>query len=185
MSEQKVLSTEYPFRGRIFTVRVDTVGERQDDARRIEIVQHGGSYGIIAQDAQERIILVRQTRYAVKRTLWELPAGTAEEDENALAGAQRELAEETGYRASSWQRLGTLFMTPGFCDEVMHFFYATQLQAGEQSLDEDEDIEVCAVGLSEAQQMIVRGEIADAKTVLAIGWVAGSRYQLGPQTSDT
>lgn len=103
--------------------------------------------------------------------LWEIPAGAANPGEDPLEGAARELREETGYRAAGLRRIASLYPTPGFCDEVMHFVLATELTAGEQSLDEDERIEVGVFSGDAAWRLVASGEIADMKTVLALYWI--------------
>lgn len=185
MHDRHVISSSHPFRGKVFSVRVDRVGSSDADARSVDVVEHGGSYAILATTENDEVVLVRQYRHAVGRELWEIPAGTADPEETPVEGAQRELREETGYRADEWRALGTIFMTPGFCDETLHIFHAARLRAGDQQLDDDEEIEVRAWSLADAECMISTGEIADAKTVLGILWLRGSRYQLGPTTSDT
>jgi ADP-ribose pyrophosphatase len=167
------------FEGRVFGVRVDRVRYTDGAEHRLDIVEHPGSVVILASPAPDELVLVRQYRHPAKRLLWELPAGTAEPGEDPAAGAVRELAEETGYRAGHIRPLGSLFMTPGFCDEVMHFFYAEELLAGPQSLDEDERIEVATFTREAAWRLVASGEIADVKTVLALLWMSSGRGEIG------
>jgi ADP-ribose pyrophosphatase len=134
---------------------------------------------ILATPAPDELVLVRQYRHPAKRMLWELPAGTAEPGEDPAAGAARELAEETGYVAGRMRSLGSLFMTPGFCDEVMHFFHAQDLTPGPQSLDEDERIEVATMTREAAWRLVAGGEIADVKTVLALLWMPSGQGEIG------
>ena len=116
-------------------------------------------------------MLVRQYRHAAGESLWEIPAGTAEPDEECEAGARRELREETGYSAGSWERLCVAYPTPGYCTEVVHLYLATGLQAGPQQLDEDEAIDVRSVSLDQAWEMQASGLIVDMKTLLAMLWL--------------
>ncbi len=167
----QVISSTPRFRGRVFAVRTDEVVLDDGTTTALDIVEHPGSYGIIATPAPGEVVLVRQYRHAAGRELWEIPAGTAEPGENVLGGALRELAEETGYRARAASLLGTLFVTPGFCDEVMHFVHAWDLTPGLQQLDADERIETAAFSLGEAERMLTRGAIADVKTAIALHWV--------------
>lgn len=178
--EPRTLSSKRVFEGRVFDIRVDEV--RYDGApaaHRLDVVEHGGSFAILAIPEPGRIVLVRQYRYAVKAALWELPAGTAEPDEDPLAGAARELREETGYRAGRIRPLGALYTTPGFCDEQLYFFHADRLEPGEQELDTDERIEVATFPWAAAWRLVTTGEAADCKTVLALLWMQGNRGELG------
>jgi ADP-ribose pyrophosphatase len=167
------------FEGRVFNVRVDRVRYADGTEHRLDVVEHPGSVVILATPAPEQLVLVRQYRHPARRPLWEIPAGTAEPGEDPADGAARELAEETGYRAGRIRAIGSLFVTPGFCDEIMHFFYAENLQAGPQSLDEDERIEVLTVTREAAWRLVASGEIADVKTVLALRWMASGQGEIG------
>lgn len=133
-----------------------------------EVVRHSGSVATLAVHDDGRVVLVRQYRYAVQREVWELPAGRRDADESPEAGARRELEEETGLEAARIEPIFTFFTTPGFCDEVMHLFRATGLRQGKARPEEDERIEVRAMGLDEALEMIRRGEIQEGKTVVAL-----------------
>ena len=172
----KLLGSQEIYKGRVFNVRVDTVLD-QGTERKLGIVEHPGSVVIAAVTAGERLVLIRQYRHAAGRLLWEIPAGTSEPDEDRLAGAQRELREETGYTADSWEFACSAYPTPGYCSEIMHLYVARDLHAGEQQLEEDERIEVREVTLQEAGSMQASGEIADMKTILALLWLTGRRYK--------
>ena len=178
------LASDRLFKGRVIAVRADRLLYPDGTEHTVEVVEHRGAYGIIATTERDEIVLVRQYRGPAGRALWEIPAGTAEPNEDPLDGAARELREETGYRAGSMRALGALFTTPGFCDELMYFFHAERLQRGAQSLDDDERIEVGQFTLEEARRMALQGAIADAKTVLALLWLQGDRNQLAPSTVD-
>jgi ADP-ribose pyrophosphatase len=167
------------FTGRVFNVRSDEVRYDDGSTHRIDVVEHRGAYGIIACPSANEIVLVRQYRHAVGRSLWEIPAGTAEAGEDAIDGARRELREETGYVAGDVRSLGTLFTTPGFCTEPMHFFHASKLIAGAQDLEEDERIAVASFTLENARKLVQIGEIADAKTVLGLLWLNANWITLG------
>ena len=167
-----VISSERVFDGRVFSVRRDRVRYGDGAEHRLDIVEHRGSLAILATPAPAELILVRQYRHPAGRFLWELPAGTVEPGEDPAAGAARELREETGYSAGRLTSIGTTFMTPGFCEERMHFFHAEDLVPGAQSLDEDERIEVGSFPLERAWRMLAAGEIADVKTLLGLLWMA-------------
>jgi ADP-ribose pyrophosphatase len=173
-----VLSSTRVFEGRVFNVRIDEV--RYDDGakHRLDVVEHGGSFAVLAMPSPRELVLVRQYRHAVEAALWELPAGAAEAGEDPLEGAARELREETGYRAGRILPFGSLYATPGFCDEIMHFFRAEQLVLGEQALDPDERIEVGTFSFDAAWRLVADGKIADMKTVLALLWMEAERGEL-------
>jgi ADP-ribose pyrophosphatase len=178
----EVLASEPAFAGRIFDVRRETVRFADGREQRLDIVAHPGSFAILACPAPDRFVLVRQYRHPARAWLWELPAGKAESGEAPLDGAARELAEETGYRAGSLREIASFYMTPGFCDERLHLVLAEELTPGERQLDPDEEIEVRVVDLAEAKAMAARGELLDAKTLLALLWLAGERTQLLPRS---
>ncbi len=162
------------FRGRLLELVVDRVqepllnGDLGPEVRR-EVVRHPGAVVIVAVDESDRVVMVRQYRYAVDQALLELPAGTREPGETPEETAARELREETGYRARKLTQLGTIFSAPGFCDEQLSVFLATGLVPGPTDADEGEDIEVVHLPLAEAESMLVRGAFLDAKTVAGIG----------------
>ncbi len=173
----ELLRSERVFEGRVFNVRIDRIRYPDGAEHRIDVVEHPGSLTVLAMPAQDEVVLVRQYRPAVSKVLWELPAGTAEPGEDPVAGAARELAEETGYRAARMRRLGSLFATPGFCTETMHFFTAEELTAGEQRLDEDERIDVATFTRDAAWRLVALGEVADMKTVLALLWTESNQVK--------
>jgi ADP-ribose pyrophosphatase len=180
MGEKPVVqSSQRVFEGRVFNVRIDQLRYDDGAVHRCDVVEHRGSFSIVAAPRPGEIVLVRQYRHPVRAMLWELPAGTAEADEDPIAGAARELREETGYRAGRIRPLGSLFATPGFCSEIMQFFYAEDLSPGEQRLDEDERIEVGIFSVNTAWRLVAEGEIADLKTVLALLWLEGKRSEIG------
>jgi ADP-ribose pyrophosphatase len=175
----EVIASTPAFAGRVFSVRRDDV--RLADGRdvRLDIVEHPGSFAIAACPEPERLVLVRQYRHAVRKWLWEIPAGTAEPGEEPIDGARRELAEETGYRAGRLRKIGSFYVTPGYSSECVHLVLAEDLRLGEQALDPDEAIEVRVHSLNDVRAMAERGEIIDAKTLLALyHFVAG--IQLPP-----
>lgn len=177
----RVRDTERVFEGRIFAVRRDRVEFEDGRTQRLDIVEHPGSVAIVGCPDAASLVLVRQYRHPARAWLWELPAGKAEPGESPLEGAAREFAEETGYRAGRLTEIASFYMTPGFCEERLHLVLAEDLTPGERHLDPDEEIEVRVVALGEATAMAARGEIADAKTLMAILWLAGERTQLLPR----
>jgi len=168
-----VLSSKTPFTGRIFSVTSDRVLEPNGVTAVRDVVRHSGSVVILAVDDSQRephVLLERQYRYAADDYLWEIPAGRKEENETALAGAKRELLEETGYTARSWRKALFFFPSPGFMDETMTVFLARGLKPGESQPEDDERIENKLVPLSQAIRMISSGKIKDGKTIAAVLW---------------
>ena len=132
------------------------------------MVEHGESVAIVPVDAEGNVILVRQYRKAVERTLLEVPAGSVEEGEDPVACARRELLEETGYTASHIEPIASFYTTPGFCTELMHAYLATELTPGEAQPEFDEQIEVVPVPLQEIGELIHGREIQDGKTLTSL-----------------
>lgn len=153
--------SERPYEGAVLAVTV----EYWDGARR-EIVERADSVAIVAVDADERLVLVRQPREAARRRLIELPAGTIDEGEDPLDTARRELAEETGLHGGRWRPGPVVYATPGFCRERMHIFLADGLEEGDAEPDAGEDIEVLRWTRDEAERRL--DGIEDAKTLAGI-----------------
>ncbi|HKF46042.1 MAG TPA: NUDIX hydrolase [Terracidiphilus sp.] len=169
----KVLSSEVAYQGRLFRVTKDRIVEPSGKESSRDIVRHNGSAVILAVDAGKTkkdpwIVMERQYRHAAGRMLWELPAGTLDPGEDPLAGAKRELEEETGYRAKKWRPLVEYFASPGFLAESMKVFLAEGLVAGEAKPEDDEDIEIRLVKLSDVLKLIERGGIMDGKTLTSV-----------------
>jgi ADP-ribose pyrophosphatase len=169
----RLVSSEVVFEGRLFNVVHDKVIEPGGHENERDIVRHNGSAVILAIDFGKNrknpwVVMERQYRHAAGRFLWELPAGKIEPDEDPLAGAQRELAEETGYRAKKWSELVQFWPSPGFVGEWMKLFLAEGLIAGDSLPEEDERIELRLVRLNDVLKMIDRGAIQDGKTLAGI-----------------
>lgn len=134
--------------------------------RDYKIVEHSGAVAIAAIE-DGKMAFVWQTRPAVGGKMLEIPAGTLEPGENPLDCAIRELQEETGCTANRWEKLGACHMAPGYSTEVIHFFLAQDLTQGKQNLDETEDIQVRWIQLDRLDEMVISGDISDAKTLSA------------------
>ncbi len=165
------------YTGRVVRLDVDTVRFPDGSTGQLELIRHPGAAAIVpcASDppgADPTILLIRQYRYATGGQLWEIPAGTLDPGEDPEACARRELMEETGVTAARLQRLTCIWTTPGFTDEVIHLYLATGLTTGEPSRERDEFIEVVPQPLSRVLALIREGEIRDAKTVVAILYMA-------------
>jgi ADP-ribose pyrophosphatase len=161
--------------GRIFTLQVETITLPKGGTLNAEIIRHPGSVVIVPITASGEVILVRQYRPALGRWAWELPAGSLKPGEDIHAAAGRECHEEIGLVADSLEPLGAFYPTPGYCDELMNFFRATDLRpprAGEHAeQDEDEDIEATAFSPDVLTRMIAAGEIIDLKTIAGLAMV--------------
>ncbi len=167
MEAPELISSEEIYRGRIFDVTVDTVREGEQTYKR-EVVHHPGSAAIVAVYDDMTVALVRQYRHAVVRYLLEIPAGTLASPERPEEGAARELEEELGVTASRLEKLSEFFVSPGFVEEKMWVYLATDLTETAQRLEEDEMLEVVRVPFSRALEMIEGGEIEDAKTIIGL-----------------
>lgn len=163
----KTISSQKVFAGRVFNVTVDTVREGELTYQR-EVVHHGGSAVIVPVFDDGTVALVRQYRHPVVRYLLEAPAGTLADGERPEVGADRELQEELGLIAGNMEKLSEFFVSPGFCEEKMWVFLATELVQGQQRLEEDELLDVVRLPISEALEMITSGEIQDAKTIIGL-----------------
>lgn len=174
----RVVDTQGAFEGRVFGVRIDRIRYSDGAEHRVDVVEHGASLAIVATPSPDEIVLVRQYRHPARAMLWEIPAGSAEQGETAVDGARRELREETGFAAERIVPIGSLWMTPGFCSELMHFFHAQKLTAGEPAFDDDERIEIGVFSIRAAWRLVANGG-ADAKTVLALLWLQGGEDKIG------
>jgi ADP-ribose pyrophosphatase len=164
----KILSSKYLYRGRVFDVRRDKIVEPDGLCATRDFVVHSGSIVVLPVFDDGRILLIRQYRHAVGRYLWELVAGRIEPSEPPLAGAKRELAEETGYSARRWRKLLDVFPTPGFVSERMVVFLAQDLRAGKARPEDDERITARAVAPREIERWIRSGKLRDAKSIASI-----------------
>ena len=174
---ERLVDSEVVHRGRRLEVRVETT-ERADGSRhRRDVVRHPGAVAIVALDEAGRLLLVRQWRQPTGRSLLEIPAGTLDRDpatgaiEDPELASRRELEEETGYRATSWEKLGTFWTAPGFASEQMHLYLATDLvPAGHGRLmpDANEALELVRLPVADALAAAERGDVHDAKTVIGI-----------------
>jgi ADP-ribose pyrophosphatase len=163
----RVLGSRRVFAGRAFSVRVDELESAGGRRWTLEVVEHPGAVAIVAMLPDREIVLVQQTRHAVGRMLFEIPAGTIEPPETPDACARRELAEEAGYAAHTWERLATFYPAPGFSNEEMHLFLAEDLHPAPAEREE-EDLTVHRVPLAVARRLVATGEIRDAKSIVGV-----------------
>lgn len=163
----EVVASEDVYRGRIFTVTVDTVREGEGEHRR-EVVRHPGSAAIVALHDDQTVSLVRQYRHPTVKYLLEIPAGSRDNFESPEECAARELEEELGLVAGEWEKLSEFFVSPGFCGEKMWVYLATDLTETKASPEDDENLELMRLPLTRALEMIEAGEIEDAKTIIGL-----------------
>jgi len=170
MPERRI-DTRRAFEGRLLSVRVDEV--ELDNGRRAtrEVIEHPGAVGILAWD-EGRLAMVSQWRTAADAELLEIPAGTIDAGETPSSTAERELAEECGLRAESWEAGPSFFTAPGFCTERLTIFLATGLHPTEMTPPEDEILESSWLTLPQALTAIEEGRIVDAKSLVGILWLA-------------
>ena len=169
----QLISSVVVYQGPLFRVLHDTLIEPGGKASERDVIRHNGSVVILAIDSSKSkknpwIVIERQYRHAANQFLWELPAGKLEAGEEPLVGAKRELEEETGYRAKKWKPLVEYYASPGFLGESMKVFLAEGLVAGDAHPEDDEQIELRLVKLSDVLKMIEKGAILDGKTLTSV-----------------
>ena len=154
--------------GRKIQVALDTQTLPDGTVIRRDMIIHPGAVVILPILDAEHVVLLRNYRFVIDTTLWEVPAGTREPDEPLEDCAKRELLEETGYQAAKWTHLGFLYASPGVLDEKLHLFVAEELTPGPMSPEADEELEPVTVRFDEAIRMCLSGEIKDAKTITSL-----------------
>jgi ADP-ribose pyrophosphatase len=167
-------TTKSLYEGRVVRLGLESLRLPNGKALELEVVRHPGGAAVVALDAGDRVCLLRQYRHAAGGWLWELPAGKLEPGEAAQLTAQRELEEEAGLQAGTWDKLGEFLTTPGFCDEVIHLFLARELREIPARPQAHELIEVHWLPLGTALEQVHEGEIRDAKTMLGLLLAAGN-----------
>ena len=166
---EKKMDSQTIFQGKIITVYKDKVKCPNEKIATREIVRHHGGVGILAT-VDDKIILVKQFRYAYNQDTIEIPAGKLEYNEDSNLAGARELEEETGYSAKKLVPITQIYPTPGYCDEIIHLYEAKDVYKVENPLagDEDEFINVLFIPIDEAYQMVIDQKIKDSKTIIAI-----------------
>ena len=166
-------------KGRVFNLMNENYTLDNGVTSDMDFIQHPGAAAMVPMLNYQEVVLIKQYRHAIRKFIWEIPAGTLDPNESPINCARRELIEEIGYSATDWHRLGTITPLPGCSDERIHIFLALDLKPAQQELDDDEMINVHKMNLSEAMQMILAGEISDGKTIsglfLASHWLDRKR----------
>jgi ADP-ribose pyrophosphatase len=166
----KVTKSDIVFQGKVFDIKLDQIEYKKTGNKGIrEVVLHPGGGVVVPVTSEGKIIFVKQYRYPFDSIIIELPAGKLDKGEDPLKCATRELIEETGYTSSNIKKLGKIFTSPGFCNEVLHIFLAENITPGNHAREEgEEEMEIIELSLSEAEEKIRNGEIVDAKTIAGI-----------------
>lgn len=163
----KTLDRRNMFKGKVIDLSVDTVIFPKQQVE-MERINHPGGAAVVPLLSDESVILIKQYRYCIGDTIWEIPAGRLEPDENPLDCAKRELVEEVGFKATNVQKLTEIYSAPGYCNEVIYIFLATELVPDKQKLEDDEIIKVVKLPFAKAIEKVKTGEITDAKTVVGL-----------------
>lgn len=168
MAQEKVISSKIVYQGRVARLRVDTV--RMADGRETirEIIEHDECVAIIAIDADDNVLLVKQYRHPIGRELLEIPAGGIDPGEDAETAVRREMREETGYLPQKIVRLTGFYSAPGFCTEYLHLYLATDLTPGRLFAEDTDDIELIRMPVSQVTGLIESGKICDAKSIAGL-----------------
>jgi len=168
MEDFRIKETKHVYSGRVVNLSVERIALPDGSEISREVVRHPGAVAIVPMLSPHEVVLIKQFRYCAGKALWEIPAGTLEPGETPTACAERELTEETGYRAGKIVPMGGFYTSPGFCNEFLHLFLAAELEHCGLKLDSDERLEVHAMSLEEALEKIETGEIIDAKTIVGL-----------------
>jgi ADP-ribose pyrophosphatase len=168
--EEVRLNSRTIYEGRILRLRVDEISLPDGRARSREVVEHPRAVVVLAENSGGEILMVNQFRYPAGEVMLELPAGVVERGEDCAAAAERELREETGWKPGKITRIIEFYTSPGYCDEVLEMYYATDLSWDKLPEDEDEFIVSCFLSREEAQRRAETGLIRDAKSLLGIYW---------------
>lgn len=168
VDREKLLESRTVYQGRRVTLRIDSLQLSSGRETTREIVKFGNCVAIVAIDSEENVLLVRQYRAPVEKSLLEIPAGVIDPGEEPEQSAYRELREETGYLARKLEFLGGLYASPGYSTEYLHLFLATELEGSNEMPDTDEISKVVQVPLKDIHGLIDSGEICDGKSVAGL-----------------
>jgi ADP-ribose pyrophosphatase len=171
----KVNKKELLYAGRVFKLMRENITLENGVTTSLDIIRHPGASAMVPIYDNNTVLLIKQYRHAVGGFIWEVPAGTLNDSEAPLECAKRELVEETGFNAETWEKLGEITPVPGYSDERIHVFLASDLRPARQNLDSDEVLSVHKIKLNDVVDMVNKGEIQDSKTIsslfMAINWL--------------
>lgn len=174
---RNILKSEFPYKGRIVDVRVDTVKFPSGSEKIREVVLHKPAVAMLAEDADGGIFLVKQYRHAVDEEIYEIPAGIVEEGESAEETAARELQEEIGRKPGRLEKIAELYSSPGFTTEKITMFYAAELSDSKLPEDDDEYIKARKFSPAEFAALVAEGGVKDGKTLAAYYWYLARKAQ--------
>ena len=167
--DYKILKSQILYKGKVFDHQVDEIEYESGNIGIREVAIHPGGAVVVPVKDDGKIILVKQFRYPLQKTLIELPAGKLDKGEDPLICATRELEEETGYRAKEIKKLGEIYTAPGYCTEVLHIYFAGGLIPGNHNREEGEmGMEILELSVQEIESLILSGKMTDAKTIVGI-----------------
>ncbi|MFC4387724.1 NUDIX hydrolase [Gracilibacillus marinus] len=177
--EEKTVKTNHIFSGKIIQLQVDDVLLPNGEMSKRELIKHPGAVAIIAMTENNKLVMVKQYRKPLEKTLVEIPAGKLEEGESPEITALRELEEETGYTTNHLQYITSFYTSPGFADEIIYVYFTDELTLLEEKkqLDEDEFVELMTISLDDAEELIQSQDIHDAKTVFAIQYLKAKGWK--------
>lgn len=164
---EKTISSEIKYKGKILNLRIDTVESVNGESTR-EIVEHSGGAVVLPLLPNKNVVMIRQFRKPLERDVLEIPAGKIEQGESPEETAFRELQEETGYKANNMTLLTKMYPSVGYSEELLYIYLATDLEPGETDFDENEDIDTYSYHIDDLYEMVMEGKIQDAKTQVAI-----------------
>jgi len=165
---EKTLSSQLVYEGRAVKLRIDTVETPTGRETTREIVEHSDCIAVVAIDAENNVLLVKQFRKPVEKELLEIPAGGIDHGEDPEAAVRRELREEIGYMPQKVKRLGGFYSAPGYCTEYLHLYLATDLVPSRLFAEDTEEISLVRVPVAQIPDLIASGRFCDAKSIAGL-----------------
>jgi ADP-ribose pyrophosphatase len=167
--DYKLKNSKVVFNGIMLSLKVDTIEYKNGNTGKREVAIHPGGAAVVPVTSEGKIVLLTQFRHPVQKDTLEIPAGKLDNNEDPFVCAKRELEEETGYRSDNIKKLGEIYTTPGFCNEVLHLYIARDLVPGDHNREDGEEgMELFELTFDEIDEKIKNGELLDAKTICAV-----------------